>query len=110
MPATVPADGHTGRPAEQTGRALLSSVRKPADLNRLTSDELVALAAEIRRHLVASVARTGGHLGPNLGVVELTIALHRTFRSPRGHHRLRHWSSGLRPQAAHRPSGLHPSA
>jgi len=58
-------------------------VRKPADLNRLTSDELVALAAEIRRHLVASVARTGGHLGPNLGVVELTIALHRTFRSPR---------------------------
>ena len=83
MPATVPADGHTGRPAEQTGRALLSSVRKPADLNRLTSDELVALAAEIRRHLVASVARTGGHLGPNLGVVELTIALHRTFRSPR---------------------------
>ncbi|EGF55614.1 1-deoxy-D-xylulose-5-phosphate synthase [Actinomyces sp. oral taxon 170 str. F0386] len=58
-------------------------MRKPADLNRLTSDELVALAAEIRRHLVASVARTGGHLGPNLGVVELTIALHRTFRSPR---------------------------
>jgi len=58
-------------------------VRKPADLDRLTSEDLVALAAEIRRHLVASVARTGGHLGPNLGVVELTIALHRTFRSPR---------------------------
>ena len=79
----MPAAEHTGRPAEQAGGALLPSVRKPADLNRLTSDELVALAAEIRRHLVASVARTGGHLGPNLGVVELTIALHRTFRSPR---------------------------
>ena len=79
----MPAAEHSGRPAEQAGGALLPSVRKPADLNRLTSDELVALAAEIRRHLVASVARTGGHLGPNLGVVELTIALHRTFRSPR---------------------------
>ena len=79
----MPAAEHTGRPAEQAGGALLPSVRKPADLNRFTSDELVALAAEIRRHLVASVARTGGHLGPNLGVVELTIALHRTFRSPR---------------------------
>ena len=79
----MPAAEHTGRPAEQAGGVLLPSVRKPADLNRLTSDELVALAAEIRRHLVASVARTGGHLGPNLGVVELTIALHRTFRSPR---------------------------
>ena len=79
----MPAAEHTGRPAEQTGRALLASVRKPADLDRLTSEDLVALAAEIRRHLVASVARTGGHLGPNLGVVELTIALHRTFRSPR---------------------------
>jgi len=79
----VPAAEHTGRPAEQTSRALLASVRKPADLDRLTSEDLVALAAEIRRHLVASVARTGGHLGPNLGVVELTIALHRTFRSPR---------------------------
>ena len=79
----MPAAEHTGRPAEQTSRALLASVRKPADLDRLTSEDLVALAAEIRRHLVVSVARTGGHLGPNLGVVELTIALHRTFRSPR---------------------------
>ena len=79
----MPAAEHTGRPAKQVGRALLSSVRKPADLDRFTSEELVALAAEIRRCLVTSVARTGGHLGPNLGVVELTIALHRTFRSPR---------------------------
>ena len=79
----MPAAEHTGRPAKQVGRALLPSVRKPADLDRFTSEELVALAAEIRRCLVTSVARTGGHLGPNLGVVELTIALHRTFRSPR---------------------------
>ena len=70
-------------PAGQTGKALLPCVRKPADLDRLTSEQLVTLASEIRQHLVASVARTGGHLGPNLGVVELTIALHRTFRSPR---------------------------
>ena len=80
MPAA--AERH-GRPAGQTGKALLPSVRKPADLDRLTSEQLVSLASEIRQHLVASVARTGGHLGPNLGVVELTIALHRTFRSPR---------------------------
>ena len=79
----MPAVEHTGRPAKQVGRALLPSVRKPADLDRFTSEELVALAAEIRHYLVTSVARTGGHLGPNLGVVELTIALHRTFRSPR---------------------------
>ena len=53
------------------------------DLRRLTPPELDALAAEIRAFLVAEVARTGGHLGPNLGVVELTIALHRVFDSPR---------------------------
>ena len=58
-------------------------MRGPADLRRLDSREITDLAAEIRRFLVASVARTGGHLGPNLGVVELTIALHRVFDSPR---------------------------
>ncbi|HXV92343.1 MAG TPA: 1-deoxy-D-xylulose-5-phosphate synthase [Pseudonocardia sp.] len=62
---------------------VLRSVRGPADLKRLDADQLAALAAEIRRFLVESVARTGGHLGPNLGVVELTIALHRVFDSPR---------------------------
>ncbi|OLO47247.1 1-deoxy-D-xylulose-5-phosphate synthase [Actinomyces oris] len=80
MPA---AAERPGGPTGRTGKALLPRVRKPADLDRLTSEQLVALASEIRQHLVASVARTGGHLGPNLGVVELTIALHRTFRSPR---------------------------
>jgi len=62
---------------------VLRSVRGPADLKGLGAHELPPLAAEIRRELVASVSRTGGHLGPNLGVVELTIALHRVFDSPR---------------------------
>jgi 1-deoxy-D-xylulose-5-phosphate synthase len=62
---------------------VLRDVRGPADLKRLGADQLPALAAEIREELVASVSRTGGHLGPNLGVVELTIALHRVFDSPR---------------------------
>jgi len=62
---------------------LLRSLRGPEDLRALPSDELPALAAEIRDALVTSVAKTGGHLGPNLGCVELTIALHRVFESPR---------------------------
>ena len=62
---------------------LLESIRGPRDLRRLSHDELTTLAEEIRTFLVTSVARTGGHLGPNLGVVELTLALHRVFDSPR---------------------------
>ena len=62
---------------------LLSRIRGPRDLRGLTPAELVDLSGEIRRYLIASVSRTGGHLGPNLGVVELTIALHRVFDSPR---------------------------
>ncbi|MGH8776205.1 MAG: 1-deoxy-D-xylulose-5-phosphate synthase [Jiangellaceae bacterium] len=61
----------------------LDRVREPRDLRNLSADELTALAAEIRDLLVATVARNGGHLGPNLGVVELTIAAHRVFDSPR---------------------------
>ena len=75
--------GAPARAPELPAPPLLSAIRRPADLGRLTSEDLVALAAEIRRYLVAAVSRTGGHLGPNLGVVELTIALHRVFRSPR---------------------------
>ncbi|CCH89319.1 1-deoxy-D-xylulose-5-phosphate synthase [Modestobacter italicus] len=63
--------------------SLLRSLTGPADLRALAPDQLPALAAEIRDALVTSVARTGGHLGPNLGTVELTIALHRVFESPR---------------------------
>ncbi|MCW3157809.1 1-deoxy-D-xylulose-5-phosphate synthase [Micropruina sonneratiae] len=62
---------------------LLDRINHPRDLHDLTDDELVGLAAEIRGFLVAHVSRTGGHLGPNLGAVELTIALHRVFDSPR---------------------------
>ncbi len=62
---------------------LLRSLRGPEDLRALPAESLPALAAEIRDALVSSVAKTGGHLGPNLGCVELTIALHRVFDSPR---------------------------
>ncbi|MBV9592526.1 MAG: 1-deoxy-D-xylulose-5-phosphate synthase, partial [Actinobacteria bacterium] len=61
---------------------VLSRVNSPADLGRLAPDELVLLCAEIRAALVSSVSKTGGHLGPNLGAVELTVALHRVFDSP----------------------------
>jgi 1-deoxy-D-xylulose-5-phosphate synthase len=63
--------------------SLLRSLNGPADLRALPADQLPALAAEIRDALVGAVAKTGGHLGPNLGCVELTIALHRVFESPR---------------------------
>src|SRR6266487_2608666 len=62
--------------------SLLDTIAQPADLRRLTTEQLHQLAAEIRAFLVDAVCHTGGHLGPNLGVVELTIALHRVFRSP----------------------------
>lgn len=62
--------------------SVLSRVKSPSDLRSLNSDELVSLSAEVRDFLVDRVTKTGGHLGPNLGVVELTIALHRVFNSP----------------------------
>ena len=62
---------------------LLRTINGPTDLKRLSSKQAGALADEIRDYLISSVSRTGGHLGPNLGVVELTIALHRVFDSPR---------------------------
>lgn len=62
--------------------ALLESINSPRDLEGLSLEQLEALAREIREFLISEVSRTGGHLGPNLGVVELTIALHRVFDSP----------------------------
>ncbi|MDT7592402.1 MAG: 1-deoxy-D-xylulose-5-phosphate synthase, partial [Pseudonocardiales bacterium] len=62
--------------------SLLRKMHGPADLKRLGTAELQTLAGEIRTFLVDTVSRTGGHLGPNLGVVELTMALHRVFDSP----------------------------
>jgi len=61
---------------------LLESIKGPEDLKALAPEQLPALAAEVRDFLVAEVSKTGGHLGPNLGVVELTIGLHRVFDSP----------------------------
>ncbi len=61
----------------------LERIQGPRDLDALSTAELEELAQEIREFLIQNVAATGGHLGPNLGVVELTIALHRVFDSPR---------------------------
>src|SRR3954453_8786100 len=67
---------------EPAVNGLLATIGRPADLRRLGPAELDALAAEIRETLVATVSRTGGHLGPSLGVVDLTLALHRVFDPP----------------------------
>ncbi|GAB3407343.1 1-deoxy-D-xylulose-5-phosphate synthase [Schumannella luteola] len=63
--------------------SLLETIHGPRDLDRLSPGQMLVLAGEIRRFLVAEVAKTGGHLGPNLGVVELTLAIHRVFESPK---------------------------
>ncbi len=62
---------------------LLSSIHSPADLQGLSQEQLDQLSLEIRTFLINSVSKTGGHLGPNLGVVELSIAIHRIFESPK---------------------------
>ncbi len=62
--------------------AQLDRINQPADLRGLSRPQLEELAEEIREFLITNVSRTGGHLGPNLGVVELTLALHRVFDSP----------------------------
>jgi len=64
---------------------LLAGIRSPDDVKALPEDQLEPLADEIRDTLIRNLARTGGHLGPNLGVVELTIALHRVFSTPKDH-------------------------
>jgi 1-deoxy-D-xylulose-5-phosphate synthase len=63
--------------------SLLESIKGPRDLDSLSGKQLVSLCAEIRAFLVESVSKTGGHLGPNLGVVETTVAIHRVFDSPK---------------------------
>ena len=62
---------------------MLSKITSPKDLTKLTFEQLDSLSAEIRAYLIEQVSKTGGHLGPNLGVVELTIAVHRIFESPK---------------------------
>jgi 1-deoxy-D-xylulose-5-phosphate synthase len=63
--------------------SILSGIKSPSDLKQLTPEQLTKLSQEIRDDLVRYVTKTGGHLGPNLGVVELTLALHRVFDSPK---------------------------
>ena len=58
---------------------LLSKIKSPADVKRLDEKDLAKLCSEIREKLIETVSLNGGHLSPNLGVVELTVALHRTF-------------------------------
>ncbi len=62
---------------------MLESIKSPADLRGLSFDQLDQLSSEIRSFLIEKVSKSGGHLGPNLGIVELTIALHRVFESPK---------------------------
>ncbi len=64
-------------------RFILEQINSPADVKALSTEDLVALAGEIRAFIVAAVSATGGHLGSNLGAVELTLALHRVFDSPK---------------------------
>ena len=70
------------KPSSLPDPALLPDIKSPDDVKQLSPDQLEGLAAEIRDTLIQSLANTGGHLGPNLGVVELTIALHRVFETP----------------------------
>jgi 1-deoxy-D-xylulose-5-phosphate synthase len=63
--------------------SILPTIRSPQDLSKLTVEQVERLAEEIRQFLITHVSATGGHLGPNLGVVELSLAIHRIFDSPR---------------------------
>src|ERR1700689_5062032 len=62
---------------------LLDTIHSPADLKKLDFTQMGALAEEIRERLIVTLSKTGGHLGPNLGVVELTLALHTVFETPK---------------------------
>jgi len=68
---------------KEAPRRLLDSIHSPADIKTLGEQDLPQLAHEVRKVLIQVLSQTGGHLGPNLGVVELTIALHRVFNTPK---------------------------
>src|SRR5438477_10559307 len=69
--------------SSKNGTRLLDGIRGPADVKAIREQDLPQLAQEVREELIKVLSQTGGHLGPNLGVVELTIALHRVFDTPR---------------------------
>ena len=95
-------------PAFTRGRvnmgALLETIHSPADLKRLNPAQMTELAEEIRAFLIQTLSKTGGHLGPNLGVVELTLALHTVFDTPDRPHPFRRQPPGLHPQDSYRPT------
>src|SRR4051794_36789875 len=76
----MPTSASSETAAEQT--RLLDGIQSPADIKALPEESLPQLAQEVRDELIKVLSQTGGHLGPNLGVVELTIALHRVFSTP----------------------------
>jgi len=82
MPATRAMTMHSDSSDKPPLGPLLSEIRGPRDVAKLDDEQLQALAGEIRKTLITVLSRTGGHLGPNLGVVELTIALHHVFSTP----------------------------
>nr|MCU0953928.1 thiamine pyrophosphate-dependent enzyme [Hyphomicrobium sp.] len=75
-------NAHIGQPVPSP-KPLLDKVRVPADLRALPESDMKALAEELRREVIEAVSVTGGHLGAGLGVVELTLAIHRIFDTPR---------------------------
>src|ERR1700688_4108250 len=83
-PKTKMTKSNSSKSAESAAPVrLLDGIRSPADVKALREEDLPQLAQEVRDELIKVLSETGGHLGPNLGVVELTIALHRVFDTPR---------------------------
>ncbi|MDF9826186.1 1-deoxy-D-xylulose-5-phosphate synthase [Ereboglobus sp. PH5-10] len=82
-PTNPSAFSQPDRPVADGDARVLDAINSPADLKKLPPDELPRLAREIRDEIIAVTSRNGGHVGPNLGVVELTIALHRVFDTPK---------------------------
>lgn len=80
LPINLPT--HSMTMSDSSNTPLLDTIQGPDDLKKIEPDKLSALAAEIREKLITSLSNTGGHLGPNLGVVELTIAMHWVFDTP----------------------------
>lgn len=76
---------------------LINQINQPDDLQNLSEKELEMLCSEIREKIIQTVAHNGGHLASNLGVVELTVALHRVFHGAAGQDRLGCGASGLHP-------------
>ena len=86
------------RPTGRRESRILDRIEQPADLRRLRPEDLAQLAQECRETIIETISKTGGHLASNLGVVELTLALHRAFDSPRD--RRSATSAPVRPAAA----------